>query len=90
MNKAELTKMMAEKSGLTKTDSVKALNAFMETVAEALKSGDKISLIGFGTFLVNERAERTGVNPSTKQQITIPARKVVKFKAGAELSGAVE
>lgn len=90
MNKAELTKMMAEKSGLTKTDSVKELNAFMETVAEALKSGDKISLIGFGTFSVNERAERTGVNPSTKQQITIPARKVVKFKAGAELSGAVE
>lgn len=56
----------------------------------ALKGGDKVSLVGFGTFSVSERAERTGINPSTKQAITIPAKKVAKFKAGAELSEAVE
>ena len=90
MNKAELINAIAEESGLSKADSKKALEAFVSSVTNALKEGGKISLVGFGTFSVSERAERTGINPSTKQTITIPAKKVAKFKAGAELSAAVE
>ena len=90
MNKAQLIDAIAEKAGLTKADSKKALEAFVSSVTNALKGGDKVSLVGFGTFAVSERAERTGINPSTKQAITIPAKKVAKFKAGAELSEAVE
>ena len=90
MNKNELVAKMAEKAGLKKTEAEKALKAFTETVAEELKNGEKIQLVGFGTFEVSERAARTGINPSTKAAITIPAKKVAKFKAGAELSAAVE
>lgn len=90
MNKAELISAIAAESGLNKADSKKALEAFVASVTKALKSGDKVSLIGFGTFAVSERAERTGINPSTKVAITIPAKKVVKFKAGAELAGTIE
>ncbi len=90
MNKAELINAIAAESGLSKTDSKKALEAFVSCVSNALKDGDKVALVGFGTFQVSERAERTGINPSTKQTITIPAKKVAKFKAGAELSAAVE
>ena len=90
MNKSELINAMAAESGLTKTDSKKALDAFMAAITKALKAGDKVSLVGFGTFSVSERAARQGINPSTKQSITIPAKKVAKFKAGAELSEAVE
>ena len=90
MNKSELINAMAAESGLTKTDSKKALDAFMAAITKALKAGDKVSLVGFGTFVVAERAARLGINPSTKQSITIPAKKVAKFKAGAELSEAVE
>jgi len=90
MNKAELINAMAEKSGLSKTDSRKALDAFMDSVTKSLKSGERVSLIGFGTFLVTERQARTGINPTTKQPIQIPAKKVVKFKAGAELSDEVK
>lgn len=90
MNKAELISAMAAESGLSKTDSKKALEAFVSTVTNTLKTGDKISLVGFGTFSVSERAERTGINPSTKAVITIPAKKVAKFKAGAELAGAID
>lgn len=90
MNKAELINAIAEESGLSKGDSKKALEAFVAAVTNALKEGDKVALVGFGTFQVSERAERTGINPSTKQTITIPAKKVAKFKAGAELSAAVE
>lgn len=90
MNKTELIVAMAQKSGLTKTDAKKALDAFTSIVAEALKSDDKVGLIGFGTFSVYERQERTGVNPSTKNKIVIPAKKVVKFRPGMELSSAVE
>lgn len=86
MNKAELISAMAEKSGLSKVDSRKALDAFMSSVTETLKKGDRVSLIGFGTFLVSERQSRTGINPTTKQPIQIPAKKVVKFRPGAELS----
>lgn len=89
MNKAELINAIAAESGLSKTDSKKALDAFVSTVSNTLKAGDKISLVGFGTFSVSERAARTGINPSTKQPITIPAKKVAKFKAGAELSDAI-
>ena len=90
MNKAELIRAIAAESGLNKADSKKALDAFVSSVINALKSGDKVSLVGFGTFSVAERAARTGINPSTKKAIEIPAKKVAKFKAGAELSYAVE
>lgn len=90
MNKAELISAIAAESGLSKADSKKALDAFIASVTETLKSGDKVSLVGFGTFAVSERAARTGINPSTKASITIPAKKVAKFKAGAELAGAIE
>lgn len=90
MNKSELINAMAEKSGLSKADSKKALDAFVAAISEVLKEGDKVALVGFGTFSVAERGERTGVNPATKQTITIPAKKVVKFKAGSELEGSVQ
>lgn len=86
MNKAQLIDAIAEKAGLTKTDSKKALEAFVATVGESLNAGDKVALVGFGTFSVSERSERTGRNPQTGKTITIPAKKVVKFKAGAELA----
>lgn len=89
MNKAELISAIAAESGLNKTDSKKALEAFVASVTNALKSGDKVSLVGFGTFSISERAERAGINPSTKAAIVIPAKKVAKFKAGAELSEAI-
>ena len=85
MNKAELVKAIAAESGLSKKDSEAALNAVVASVTKALKDGDKVALIGFGTFSVAEKAERKGVNPATKQEIVIPAKKVVKFKAGAGL-----
>ncbi|MBQ9499627.1 MAG: HU family DNA-binding protein [Bacteroidaceae bacterium] len=85
MNKAELVKAIAAESGLSKKDSEAALNAVVASVTKALKDGDKVALIGFGTFSVVEKAERKGVNPATKKEIVIPAKKVVKFKAGAGL-----
>ncbi|MGL5013687.1 MAG: HU family DNA-binding protein [Bacteroidales bacterium] len=86
MNKSELINVMAEKSGLTKEASKKALEAFVESVTEELKEGGKISIIGFGTFSVSERAERVGTNPSTKEKIVIAAKRVAKFKPGADLA----
>lgn len=86
MNKSELINAMAAESGLSKVDSKKALDAFIASVTKALKSGDKVTLVGFGTFSVSERAERTGINPTTKAPIQIPAKKVAKFRAGSELS----
>ncbi|MCQ2218035.1 MAG: HU family DNA-binding protein [Paludibacteraceae bacterium] len=86
MNKAELINAIAEESGLSKVDSKKALDAFIKATTAALKGGDKISLVGFGSFAVSERGERQGINPATKQPITIAAKKTVKFKAGAELN----
>jgi len=90
MNKAELTSAIAAESGLSKTDSKKALNAFISTVTKSLKEGEKISLVGFGTFSVGMRNERIGINPTTKAPIKIPAKKIVKFKAGAELSEVIK
>lgn len=89
MNKADLVTKIAEKSELTKKDAEKALNAFVESVQEALKQGDKVQLVGFGTFEVRERAERKGRNPQTKEEITIPASKAPIFKAGKALKDLV-
>ncbi len=90
MNKAELISAIAKNSGLTKADSKRALNATVKSITDALKNGEKVSLVGFGSFSVVERAARTGVNPSTKKPIHIPAKKVAKFKAGSDLADAVK
>ena len=81
---------IAEKAGLSKADAKKALDAFVCSVEETLAKGDKLTLVGFGTFSVSEKAARTGINPATKATITIPAKKVAKFKAGAELQAKVK
>lgn len=85
MNKAELVAAMADKTGLSKKDAEKALKAFTDVVAEELKKGEKIQLVGFGTFEVSERAARTGRNPQTGKEMNIPASKAPKFKAGKAL-----
>lgn len=90
MNKTELINAIAEKAGLSKADAKKALDAFVCSVEETLAKGDKLTLVGFGTFSVAEKAARTGINPATKATITIPAKKVAKFKAGAELAAKVQ
>lgn len=89
MNKAELIDAIAAEAGLSKADAKKALDAFVGATTNALKSGDRISLVGFGSFSVSSREARTGRNPQTGKEIKIAAKNVVKFKAGAELSGAV-
>lgn len=86
MNKTELIAAIAEKSGLTKVDSKKALDAFIESVSEEMKKGGKVALVGFGTYSVVEKSARKGINPRTKAVINIPAKKSVKFKAGADLA----
>ena len=89
MNKTELVAAMAEKAGLSKKDAEAALKAFTETVAEELKKGEKIALVGFGTFEVSERAEREGRNPQTGETMKIAACKAPKFKAGKALKDAI-
>ena len=89
MNKAELVAAMAEKAEISKKDAEAAVKAFTDVVAEALKAGDKIQLVGFGTFEVRERAAREGINPRTKEKIEIAATKVPAFKAGRALKDAV-
>ena len=84
MNKSELINAMADNSGLSKTDAKKALDAFINVTTDTLKNGEKISLIGFGTFGISERKARVGLNPLTKEKIEIPAKKVIKFKPGAD------
>ncbi len=84
VNKSELITSMAEKSKLTKKDAETALKAFIESVEEALEGGEKVQLVGFGTFETRERAERVGRNPRTKEEITIPASIAPVFKAGKE------
>ena len=84
MNKQELIKSMAEKASLNKANSEKALNAFIETLQEALANGEKVQLIGFGTFETKERAAKVGLNPRTKEKIDISAKKVPAFKPGKE------
>tara|TARA_B100001094_G_C18144769_1_gene780016 strand:- start:1294 stop:1566 length:273 start_codon:yes stop_codon:yes gene_type:complete len=89
MNKSELIEAVATESGLSKADAKRALEAFLSTTTNVLKSGDKLALVGFGSFSTSERSARKGRNPQTGAEITITAKKVVKFKAGAELSGSV-
>jgi DNA-binding protein HU-beta len=90
MNKAELIDAMALESKLTKADAKKALDAFINVTSNSLKKGEKVVLIGFGTFDVSDRSARTGRNPQTGKPIQIEAKKVVKFKAGAQLSDEVK
>lgn len=89
MNKQELVASVAEKAGLTKKDAEKALNAVVDSIKEALNQGDKVSLVGFGTFEVRDRAARSGRNPQTGAAIKIPAGKVPAFRPGKELKESV-
>lgn len=86
MNKAELVSVIADNAGLSKTQANAALDSFTNAVTKALKSGDKVTLVGFGTFSVSKRNARTGRNPQTGATIKIKAKKVARFKAGKELS----
>lgn len=89
MNKTELIEKIAAGAGIPKTEAKKALDATVVAIKEALVAGDKVQLVGFGTFAVSERPAREGINPATKEKIQIAAKKVAKFKAGAELAEAV-
>jgi DNA-binding protein HU-beta len=89
MNKAELIAQLAEDAGITKTQANAALDSFVDTVTKTLKKGDKVTLVGFGTFSVSKRAARTGRNPQTGETIKIKAKKVARFKAGKELSAKI-
>ena len=89
MNKAELITAVAESAGIKKVDAEKALKAFVDVVTEELVKGEKVQLVGFGTFEISERPERTCRNPQTKKPITIPASRAPKFKAGKALKDAV-
>ena len=86
MNKTELVAKIAEGAGMSKVDAKKALEATLGAIKAAVKKSDKVALVGFGTFSVTKRGSRKGINPATKKAITIPAKKVVKFKAGSELA----
>jgi len=90
MNKAQLIDAIASSAGLTKADAKKALDAFIDSTSGALKKGGRVALVGFGSFSVAKRSARTGRNPQTGKEITIPAKKVVKFKAGSELADVVQ
>ncbi len=86
MNKTELVNAIASEAKLTKAEAKAALEATINAISNALVEGDKVALVGFGTFSVNERPAREGINPRTKEKVTIAAKKVAKFKAGAELA----
>ncbi|MEE4175904.1 MAG: HU family DNA-binding protein [Bacteroides sp.] len=90
MNKAELIDAIASGAGLTKADAKKSLDAFIGATTKALKKGDRVALVGFGSFSVSKREARKGRNPQSGKEITIPAKKVVKFKAGADLAKIVK
>lgn len=90
MNKAELIDAIAEEAKISKTDAKNSLESILESITKTLKKGDKVSLVGFGSFSVSKRAARTGRNPQTGAEIKIAARKVVRFKAGAELADKVK
>lgn len=85
MNKTELIDKVAKESALSKAATEQVVNSVFSAIAEAMKSGDKVTLVGFGTFSVTERAAREGRNPKSGEKITIPAKKVAKFKAGSKL-----
>jgi DNA-binding protein HU-beta len=90
MNKAELIEAMAGEAKITKADAKKALDAFIKSTSGSLKKGERVALVGFGSFTVSKRAARKGRNPQTGKEIKIAAKKVVKFKAGNELAGKVK
>lgn len=90
MNKTELIEAIVTGAELSKVDAKKALDACLKSISEALEKEEKVALVGFGTFSVSERPERSGINPKTKETISIPAKKVIKFKAGSELNDAVQ
>lgn len=90
MNKAQLIDSIANQAKLSKADAKRALDAFVDTTTGALKKGDRVALVGFGSFSVAQRNARTGRNPQTGQPITIKAKKVVKFKAGSDLADTVQ
>ena len=89
MGKAELVELIAAKAGLTKADAGRALDAALEGIVEGLKKEGKVTLVGFGTFAAKKRAARNGINPLTKQTITIPAKTAATFKAGSKLKDAL-
>lgn len=89
MNKGDLIKAIADQAGITKAEATNALNAVVEAITSSLKSGEKVTLVGFGTFSVSERPARTGRNPSTGATIEIAAKKQIKFKPGKEMDAAV-
>jgi len=89
MNKGDLVNKITDGAGLNKTQAAEALNATLGAIEKALRDGDKVTLIGFGTFSVSKRAARTGRNPQTGKEIKIAAKSTVRFKAGKELSGKV-
>ena len=89
MNKAELIEAMASGANISKADAKRALDAFIDTTSGALKKGDRVALVGFGSFSVSKRAARKGRNPQTGKEIQIKAKNVVRFKAGSELSSKV-
>lgn len=90
MNKAELIDAIASEASLTKADAKRALDAFVKSTTGALKKGDRVALVGFGSFSVATRSARTGRNPQTGKEIKIPAKKVVRFKPGSDLSNTVK
>ena len=90
MNKRELVEAVSDKTGITKKKTGNVVDAVTETITDTLSQGEKITLVGFGTFQVRQREERKGVNPQTKEALTIPAKEIPKFKAGKELRKAVE
>lgn len=90
MNRGDLIDSVAKGNGMTKAKAEKAVDGILKAIAGALAGGDKVTLVGFGTFAVSERAARQGRNPQTGKAIKIPARKVVKFKAGSKLSATVK
>lgn len=90
MNKAELVEAIATDAKMTKADAQRALEAFVNATTKALKKGDRVALVGFGSFSVAKRAARTGRNPQTGKEIKIAAKKVAKFKPGAELAGKIK
>ncbi|OFX59185.1 MAG: DNA-binding protein [Bacteroidetes bacterium GWA2_30_7] len=90
MNKAQLVDAIAKDAKITKANAKEALDSFVKVTIDALKKSDRIALVGFGSFSVASRSARTGRNPQTGKEINIPAKKVVRFKAGAELTGTIK
>ncbi len=89
MNKSELVNAISVGTDLSKAEAKKALDVTLNAIADAIKSGDKVAILGFGNFAVTERPARTGINPATKEKIEIPAKKVIKFKPASDLADAL-